>query len=264
MKILFIGDIVGSIGRDALKDNLQRIKEKHAPHFVIVNGENAASGKGMTEKIYKDFLTLGVNAVTMGNHIWDNKEIFEFIEDAKGMVRPANYPQGTPGEGLKFFKWNAIEIAVINVLGRTFMNPVEDPFSVTKKLVEEAKKRTSIIFVDFHAEATSEKQAIGWFLDGEVSAVVGTHTHIQTSDNRVLPGGTAYITDVGMTGAYDGVLGVDKEAILYRFTTLLPKRHEVPKSGRSVLSAVVVDIDDKTGLAKSIERILINDDNLFK
>lgn len=264
MKILFIGDIVGSIGRDALKDNLQRIKEKYNPQFVVVNGENAASGKGITENIYKDFLTLGVNAVTMGNHVWDNKEIFEFIEDAKGLVRPANYPDGTPGVGLKFFKWNTIEIAVINVLGRTFMNPVEDPFSVTKKLVEEAKKRTPIVFVDFHAEATSEKQALGWLLDGEVSAVVGTHTHIQTSDNRVLPGGTAYITDVGMTGAYDGVLGVDKEAILYRFTTLLPKRHEVPKSGRAVLSAVVVDVDDKTGLAKSIDRILINDDNLFK
>lgn len=264
MKILFIGDIVGSIGRDALKDNLQRIKEKYAPHFIIVNGENAASGKGITEKIYKDFLTLGVNAVTMGNHVWDNKDIFEFIEDAKGLVRPANYPDGTPGAGLKFFKWNTQEIAVINVLGRTFMNPVDDPFSVTEKLVAEARKRTPIIFVDFHAEATSEKQAFGWFLDGSVSAVVGTHTHIQTSDNRVLPEGTAYMTDVGMTGAYDGILGVEKEAILYRFQTLLPKRHEVPKSGRAVLSGVVVDVDDKTGRARSIERILINDDNLFK
>lgn len=264
MKILFVGDIVGSIGRDALKDNLSKIKEKHMPHFVIVNGENAASGKGITEKIYKDFLALGVNAVTMGNHVWDNREIFDFIEDAKALVRPANYPDGTPGAGLKFFKWNALEIAVINVMGRTFMNPIDDPFKTIEHLVVEARKRTPIIFVDFHAEATSEKQALGWFLDGSVSAVVGTHTHVQTADNRVLPEGTAYISDVGMTGAYDGVLGVGKEAILKRFTTSLPQRHEVPRSGRSILSAVVVDVDDKTGLAKSIERILINDDNLFK
>ena len=260
---MFIGDIVGSLGRDTLIDNLPKLKDKYAPQIVIVNGENAASGKGITEKIYRDFLTNGVHAVTMGNHVWDNREIFDFIDEAKYLVRPENLPIGTPGRGVQFIKYNQVEIAVINLIGKTFMNPCEDPFQHAERIVSDIRKRTPFIFVDFHAEATSEKQAMGWFLDGKVSAVVGTHTHIQTSDNRILPKGTATITDVGMTGPYDSVIGMDKDIILKRFTTYLPQKFEVITKGRAVLSGVCIDLDDKTGLAKKIERILINEDQPF-
>jgi len=263
MRILFIGDIVGAIGRDALNDNLSRLKEKYRPHLMIVNGENSASGRGITKKIYDQYLSMGVHAVTMGNHVWDNQDIFSFIDEAKYLVRPANLPSAVPGQGVCYIKWNQLEIAVINLLGRTFMNPSEDPFAVADELVAEVSKRTSLIFVDFHAEATSEKQALGWFLDGRVSAVVGTHTHVQTADNRILPKGTAYISDVGMTGAYDGVLGMDKENVLKRFLTQMPGRFEVPKAGRSLLSGVLIELNQTTGLAKSIDRILINEDQMM-
>ncbi|WP_442599575.1 TIGR00282 family metallophosphoesterase [Neobacillus sp. D3-1R] len=263
MQILFIGDVVGSPGRDMVKEYVPKLKEKYRPQLTIINGENAAGGKGITQSIYRQFLEVGAQAVTLGNHSWDNREIFEFINDAKYLVRPANFPEGTPGKGLVFLKYNELEVAVINLQGRTFMNAIDCPFKKADELIEEAKKRTSIIFVDFHAEATSEKQAMGWYLDGRVSAVVGTHTHVQTSDNRILPNGTAFLTDVGMTGPYDGILGVEKEAVLKRFLTSLPVRFEVPKEGRTLLSAVLIHIDQKTGLAKKIERILINDDNPF-
>lgn len=263
MKLLFIGDVVGSPGRDMVKEYLPKIKEKYRPHITIINGENAAGGRGITEKIYREFLEWGAQAVTMGNHTWDNREIFEFIDDAKYLVRPGNFPEGTPGEGLKFLKLNQLEIAVINLQARTFMAPLDDPFLKAEELVAEAKKRTPIIFVDFHGEATSEKQAMGWFLDGEVSAVVGTHTHVQTADNRILPKGTAFLSDVGMTGPYDGILGMEKEAVIHRFLTSLPVRFEVPKEGRTVLSAVIIEINDQTGKAKKIERLLINEDHPF-
>ncbi|CAH0346112.1 TIGR00282 family metallophosphoesterase [Bacillus sp. CECT 9360] len=263
MKLLFVGDVVGSPGRDMLKEYLPKIKEKYRPHITVVNGENAAGGRGITENIYREFLEWGAQAVTLGNHAWDNRDIFEFIESAKYLVRPANFPAGTPGEGLKFLKWNTFEIAIINLQARTFMPPLDCPFVKAEELVAEARKRTPIIFVDFHGEATSEKQAMGWFLDGKVSAVVGTHTHVQTTDNRILPNGTAYLSDVGMTGPYDGVLGMEREAVIHRFLTSLPVRFEVPKEGRTVLSATIIDIDEKTGQSKKIERILINDDHLF-
>ncbi len=260
MRILFIGDIVGSIGRTAVTKYLPKIKEKYQPHLIIVNGENAAHGKGITEKIYNEFLSLGVHAVTLGNHTWDNREIFDFIDGAKYLVRPANFPKGVPGQGICYVKWNQIELAVINLIGRTFMNPCDDPFQLATQLVDEVRKRTPFIFVDIHAEATSEKQAIGWLLDGRVSAVVGTHTHVQTADNRILPKGTAYMSDVGMCGAYDSILGTDKEMVLKRFMTQLPQRFEVPSSGRDILSGVLIELDQKSGLAKSIERILVNED----
>ncbi|WP_110929488.1 TIGR00282 family metallophosphoesterase [Bacillus massiliglaciei] len=263
MKLLFIGDVVGSPGRDMVKEYLPKIKEKYKPHLTVINGENAAGGRGITERIYRDFLEQGAQAVTMGNHTWDNRDIFEFIEDAKYLVRPANFPEGTPGTGLVFLKLNKLEVAVINLQARTFMPPLDCPFQKAEELVEEALKRTPIIFVDFHGEATSEKQAMGWFLDGKVTAVVGTHTHVQTADNRVLPKGTAYISDVGMTGPYDGILGMDRHAVIHRFLTSLPVRFEVPKEGRALLSGVIIDIDDKTGKAKKIDRILINDDHPF-
>ncbi|MCP3739174.1 TIGR00282 family metallophosphoesterase [Rossellomorea sp. BNER] len=263
MNILFIGDVVGSLGREMITEYLPKLKAKYRPTLTIVNGENAASGRGITQKIYKGFLQDGANVVTMGNHTWDNKEIFEFIESSKNIVRPANFPKGTPGKGLIFANMNGVEIAVINLQGRTFMPPLDCPFEKAEELVNEAKKRTPFIFVDFHAEATSEKQAMGWFLDGKVTAVVGTHTHIQTADNRILPNGTAFIADVGMTGPYDEILGMTKEAVIKKFMTSLPVRFEVPKTGRKNLSGVHVEIDSKTGLAKNIDRILINDDHLF-
>ncbi|MCU9611988.1 TIGR00282 family metallophosphoesterase [Caldibacillus lycopersici] len=260
MIILFIGDVVGSPGRDMIKQHLPELKEKYRPMLTIVNGENAASGKGITNKIYRAFMEQGVQAITMGNHTWDNREIFEFIEDAKNMVRPANYPEGTPGKGIMYVKLNAMEVAIINLQGRTFLPAIDCPFRKADELIAEAKKRTPFIFVDFHAEATSEKQAMGWYLDGRVSAVVGTHTHVQTADNRILPNGTAYITDVGMTGPYDGILGTDRETVIRRFLTNLPARFEVSTSGRAQLSGVLIDLDEKTGHARKIDRILINDD----
>lgn len=260
MKILFIGDIVGSPGRNILKEQLPKLKEKYRPTVTIVNGENAASGKGITKKIYREFLELDIHAITMGNHTWDNKEIFEFIDEAKYLVRPANFPEGTPGKGMIFLKVNALEIAIISLQGRTFLPAIDCPFQKAKELVTEAKKRTPYIFVDFHAEATSEKQAMGWFLDGQVTAVVGTHTHVQTADNRVLPKKTAFITDAGMTGIYDGIIGVDKEPVLRKFLTSLPTKFEIPKNGRTQLNGVLVEVDEKNGLAKGIKRILINDD----
>ncbi|MDX8047007.1 TIGR00282 family metallophosphoesterase [Gracilibacillus sp. S3-1-1] len=263
MKILFIGDVVGSPGRDMVQEYLPKLKTKYQPHVTIINGENAAAGKGITEKIYKNLLEWGAQAITMGNHTWDKREIFNFIDDAPLMVRPANLPPGTPGNDIVYVKSNGIEIAVINILGRTFMNPVDDPFRKVDELVAEAKKRTNIIFLDFHAEVTSEKQAMGWYLDGKASVVVGTHTHVQTADNRVLPNGTAYISDVGMTGPYDGILGTDRDAVLKKFLTGLPVRFEVSKSGRNQLSGVIVDIDNNTGKATKMERILINDDHPF-
>lgn len=261
MKILFIGDVVGSPGRDMVKEYLPKLKEKYRPHFTIINGENSAGGRGITEKIYRQFLEQGAQAITLGNHAWDNREIFVFIDEAKYLVRPANFPDGTPGKGIIFVKMNEYELAIINLQGRTFMNPIDCPFKMADELVAQARERTPFIFVDFHAEVTSEKQALGWYLDGKVSAVIGTHTHVQTADHRILPGGTAYLTDVGMTGPYDGILGMDREAVLKRFLTSLPVRFEVPTKGRNQLSAVAIELDSKTGLAKHIETILINEDH---
>ncbi|MCP3031267.1 TIGR00282 family metallophosphoesterase [Halobacillus sp. A1] len=263
MRVLFIGDVVGSPGRDMVTEYLPKLKSKFQPSVTIINGENAAAGKGITEKIYRKFLEQGAQAVTLGNHAWDKKEIFDFIDHADYLVRPANFPEGTPGKGLTFVKTPKAEIAVINLQGRTFLSPNDDPFRKIDELIEEAKRRTPVIFLDFHAEATSEKQAMGWYVDGRVSVNVGTHTHIQTADERILPKGTAYISDVGMTGPYDGILGMEREAVMKRFLTNLPVRFEVPKEGRTQLSGFLVDIDDQSGQATSVKRIQINDDRPF-
>ncbi|SDB89291.1 hypothetical protein SAMN05421734_102237 [Pelagirhabdus alkalitolerans] len=263
MRILFIGDIVGSIGRDQLEHYLPKLKQKYQPQLTIVNGENAAAGKGITEKIYKQLLASGADFLTMGNHTFDKKEIFDFIDDAKKMVRPANFPEGTPGKGMDFVNVNGKEVAIISLQGRTFMPPLDDPFRMVNDLIKEAKKRTNLIFIDFHAEATSEKLAFAWYLDGQVSAVVGTHTHVQTADNRLLDQGTAYITDVGMTGPYDGIIGTDREAVIKKFLTQLPVRFEATKTGKAQLSGVVIDLNESTGKATSIERIMISDDHPF-
>ncbi|WP_173916441.1 TIGR00282 family metallophosphoesterase [Halobacillus sp. Marseille-Q1614] len=263
MRILFIGDVVGSPGRNMVDEYLPKLKQKFQPSVTIINGENAAAGKGINEKIYRRFLEKGAQAVTLGNHAWDKKEIFDFIDDAEYLVRPANYPEGAPGKGMTFIKTPKGEVAVINIQGRTFLAPNDDPFRKVDELIEEARKRTSIIFVDFHAETTSEKQAMGWYVDGRVSVTVGTHTHVQTADERILPDGTAYISDVGMTGPYDGILGMEREAVMKRFLTNLPVRFEVPKDGRTQFSGVLIDIDENTGQAEKIQRIQINDDHPF-
>lgn len=260
MKLLFIGDIVGQIGRDAVRTYLPKLKEKYKPQLTIANAENAAHGKGITEKIYKELLQCGIDMMTMGNHVWDNADIFNFIDDAPKLIRPANLSKHTPGVGYRLVKINQQLLAIINLQGVVFMNHSDNPFEKAKEIVEECRQQTPHIFVDFHAEVTSEKQAMGWFLDGQVSAVVGTHTHVQTNDARILPHGTAYLSDVGMTGAYDGILGLKKDGIIDRFQTQLPTRHEVPDSGRLLLSACIIEIDDTTGKAKSIQPIMINDD----
>ena len=263
MRILFIGDIVGKVGRQAISEWLPKLKQRYHPTVTIVNAENAAHGKGLTEKIYKELLRNGVDFMTMGNHTYGQREIYDFIQDATRLVRPANFPDEAPGIGMRIINLNDKKLAVINLQGRSFMPDIDDPFKKDNQLIEEAQKETDYIFVDFHAETTSEKNAMAWFLDGRASAVVGTHTHIQTSDNRILPQGTAFITDVGMTGYYDGILGINRDEIIKRFLTSLPQRHVVPDEGRSVLSGVIVDLKED-GTAKNIERILINDDHPFE
>lgn len=265
MKILFIGDVVGSIGRDMLKEYLPKLKEQYKPQATVVNGENAAGGRGITEKIYKDMLQSGVDLVTMGNHTWDQKEIMDFIDTSKKLIRPANYPNNevTPGKGIAYIKINQLELAVINLHGRAFMGDLEDPFRVGKEIVEEAKKRTPHILIDFHAEATSEKETMGWFMDGHVSAVLGTHTHVQTNDARILPKGTAYQTDVGMTGFYDGVLGMKKDNIIQKFLTQMPTRFETPEEGRGRLNGAYLELDNQTGQAVNIKPIRIDADTPY-
>ncbi len=263
MRILFIGDIVGKVGRQAISEWLPKLKQRYHPTVTIVNAENAAHGKGLTEKIYKELLRNGVDFMTMGNHTYGQREIYDFIQDATRLVRPANFPDEAPGIGMRIINLNNKKLAVINLQGRSFMSDIDDPFKKANQLIEEAEKETDYIFIDFHAETTSEKNAMAWFLDGRASAVVGTHTHIQTSDNRILPQGTAFITDVGMTGYYDGILGINRDEIIKRFLTSLPQRHVVPDEGRSVLSGVIVDLKED-GTAKNIERILINDDHPFE
>lgn len=264
MKILFIGDIVGSIGREALESYLPRLKRKYAPDVIIANGENAAAGRGITKSIYQDLLFMGVDVVTMGNHTWDQKEIFDFIDDVDYLIRPANFSEEAPGRGTVSVTKNGETLTVINLHGRVFLPAHEDPFRMADELVSEAREVSPLVFVDFHAEATSEKIAMGWHLDGRVSGVVGTHTHVQTADARILPEGTAYITDVGMTGPYDEILGMQKESVLYRFKTNMPTRFEVPKKGRPVVSGFFMEADGKTGKATHCERVYINADYPFE
>ncbi|MDY0270550.1 TIGR00282 family metallophosphoesterase [Trichloromonas sp.] len=256
MKILFIGDIVGRAGRLALSSRLGRLVDRHQIDLVVANGENAAAGFGLTADLARELYDLGVDVLTSGNHIWDKKELYPYLQSQKRLLRPANYPAGAPGRGHGVFTTSAgIPVGILNLEGRVFMNNLECPFRVADALVEELRRQTSIIFVDFHAEATSEKAAMGCYLDGRVSAVVGTHTHVPTADERILPGGTAYMTDVGMTGSRDSVIGIRKELAVERFLSLLPVRFEVAKKD-SVVCAVVVTINEKTGHAVAIERVL--------
>lgn len=263
MRLLFIGDVVGSPGREMIKTYLPKLKRKYNPTVTIVNGENAAAGKGITEEIAKSFFEQGAQVITLGNHTWDKRDIGEYLDKTQNIIRPANFPEGVPGHGYTIVKVNQYKVGVINLQGRTFLPPLDCPFKKADELVEKIHKETPIIFVDFHAEATSEKEAMGWYLDGRVTAVVGTHTHVQTSDERVLPRGTAYLTDVGMTGPRNGILGMEKEAVLYRFLTSLPARFEVVKDGPVQLNALIIDLDPKTGKANKITRIRIDEEHEF-
>lgn len=260
MRILFIGDVVGLIGRAMLTEYLPQLKKKYSPNMTIVNGENAAHGRGITEKIYKEMMTLGVDCVTLGNHTYGQRESYELLDSDVKMIRPANYPEEAPGVGMKLIKFNDKKIAVMNLQGRAFMQQIDCPFKKFDALYEIAKKETDYIFVDFHAETTSEKGAFGYYADGRASVVVGTHTHIQTSDNRILNKGTGFITDVGMTGYYDGILGINKDEVIHRFLTSMPVKHVVPEKGRGVLSGVFVELNND-GTTKKIETILINEDH---
>ncbi|WP_414052670.1 TIGR00282 family metallophosphoesterase [Macrococcus animalis] len=263
MRILFIGDVVGSIGREMLAEYLPQLKRKYGPNITIVNGENAAHGRGITEKIYKEMMTLGVDCVTLGNHTYGQRDSYDLLDSDVKMIRPANYPDENPGKGMKIIKFNDKKVAIMNLQGRAFMQQIDCPFKKFDALFEVAKKETDYIFVDFHAETTSEKGAFGYYADGRASVVVGTHTHIQTSDNRILNKGTGFITDVGMTGYYDGILGINKDEVIHRFLTSMPVKHVVPEKGRGVLSGVFVELKSD-GTTKKIERILINQENPLK
>lgn len=255
MNILFIGDIVGLPGREAVKGLLPVLKKEFCLDFVIANAENAAGGSGITPRIAAELFDSGVCVLTSGDHIWKKREILEIINDDSRILRPINFPQGAPGRGSGVFKTNdGQKIAVVNVQGRVFMEALDCPFKTVRQEIDSLSKEAKIIIVDIHAEATSEKVALGWYLDGKVSAVLGTHTHIQTADEKILPQGTAFISDVGMTGPFDSVIGRRIEDVLERFLTAVPIRFEVA-SENIQLHGVVVDIDVNTGKAKSIIRI---------
>ncbi|NTU42574.1 MAG: TIGR00282 family metallophosphoesterase [Nitrospirales bacterium] len=256
MRILFIGDIVGSNGRQAVKTLLPNLVDKYKIDTVIANGENAAGGFGITEKTAADIFSCGVSLITTGNHIWDKKESIPYIAKESRILRPLNFPPGIPGAGSIAFNTPKGKVGVINLAGRVFMPPADCPFRVAKEEVERMRESTPIIIVDLHAEATSEKVALGYYLDGLVSAVIGTHTHVQTADEKILEGGTAYITDAGMTGPLVSVIGIDKEQIIDRFLTQMPRKYDVAE-GKGILSAVAVEIDEESGKATAIQRIQV-------
>ena len=255
MRILAVGDIVGKTGLQKLKSILPNlIKEKNID-FIIVNGENAADGMGITEKMYREILSLGVNVVTMGNHTWGKKEIFNFI-DHKQIIRPANYPLNNPGKGYNIYECKGKNIAVINLIGRTTMTVLsENPFLVVDEIINEIKDVTDIIIVDFHAEATAEKIALVYYLDGRATIVFGTHTHVQTADEIILEKGTAYITDIGMTGPKRSVIGMDVEVSLKRFATSLPERYKLSSDSEGKFNSCMFEINDKTNKVEKVERI---------
>lgn len=253
MHVLFIGDIVGRPGRKCVRLVLPGLIKRRRIDFIVANGENAAGGSGITKAVCEELKGLGLNVITGGNHIWDNKEVLEFIDGETCLLRPANYPPDTPGRGAALFECQGYKIGVINLSGRVFMQPLDCPFHRAEMEVKALRRETNIILVDFHAEATSEKQALGWLLDGAASAVIGTHTHIQTADERLLHQGTAYITDAGMTGLHDSILGVDREPALRRFLSQRPDRLTI-SAGRMQFNAVSVQIEPETGRALSINR----------
>jgi len=258
VKLLFIGDIIGKPGRQAVSRELHRLVDRYMVDLVIANGENAAGGFGITEETANDLYKCGIDVLTSGNHIWDKKESVAFVNREEKLLRPANYPEGAPGRGSGLFTTaGGARVAVLNLEGRVFMNNLDCPFRTADREIARLQTETPIILVDFHAEATSEKTSLGWYLDGRVSALIGTHTHIQTADERILPGGTAYLTDAGMTGSIDSVIGVRKEEAITKFLSQLPKKFEVAKNNLR-LNAVVISVDEESGKAVSVERINID------
>ena len=257
MKILFVGDLYGRPGRRAAAVLIPRLIESHKIDLCVVNSENVAGGFGITENLAKKVKSYGADVITMGNHVWDRKESLPFIASSKDVLRPANFPEGVMGTGSCVVESRGgVPVGVISLQGRTHMKPLDCPFRVGDQLVKELRGRTHTILIDFHAEATSEKIAFGYYVDGRVSAVIGTHTHVQTSDERVLPGGTAYITDVGMTGPHDSVIGAKKEEAIQRFLTQMSVRLEVATDDVE-LCGVVIDVDESEGKARKIERLRI-------
>ncbi|MBI3434261.1 MAG: TIGR00282 family metallophosphoesterase [Proteobacteria bacterium] len=255
MRILFIGDIVGRSGRTIVSSRLPGLIGDWKLDLVVINGENAAGGFGITEAIYQDLLDAGADAITLGNHAWDQKEALVFIERAPRLVRPLNFPAGTPGRGATIVEArNGARVLIVNVMGRIFMEPLDDPFAAVDRELLACPLRTGAdaIIVDIHAEATSEKQALAYFLDGRASAIIGTHTHAPTADQRVLPGGSAYMSDVGMTGDYDSVIGMAKEEPVSRFLRRIPAARFEPAGGPATLCALAVETDDATGLARRV------------
>jgi len=257
VKILFVGDIIGKPGRQALSRELDRLVDRYCIDLVIANGENTAGGFGLTTETVKELFDIGVDCITSGNHIWDKKEQVPLVLANPRVIRPANYPEGAAGRGSMIVTTpGGIKVAVLNLEGRIFMKNLECPFRTADREIELLQQETAIIFVDFHAEATSEKSALGWYLDGRASAVIGTHTHVQTADERILTQGTAYLSDVGMTGSFDSVIGIGKEEAIRKFLTQLPVKFEIPKKDMR-LNAVVVAVDEATGRALSIERVAV-------
>jgi metallophosphoesterase (TIGR00282 family) len=263
MKLLFIGDIVGRPGRDLLRRHLKALAAAHAVDLVIANGENAAGGAGITRDNANEIFAAGVDVITTGNHVWDKREALEFIVNEPRLIRPANYPEGTPGLGSYVATTRGgVRVGVVNVMGRVFLHAIDDPFRAANREIARVKREgAQVVFVDMHAETTSEKVALGWYLDGQVAAVVGTHTHVQTADERILPGGTACLTDVGMTGPHDGVIGMDRTAVIARFVTGLPGRFE-PATGDARLHGVTITTDPLTGRATAIERMAVTEAQL--
>ncbi len=256
MRILFLGDVVGRPGRRAVRELLPPLREKYQPDLVLANGENAAGGNGITKEVAEELYEAGVDVLTMGNHVWDRKEVYAFIENDPRVVRPANYPPETPGRGYTIVRVGEVKVGVLNLSGRVFLPPLDCPFRTADRLISLIQQETPLIIVDFHAEATSEKMAFAWYVDGRVTAVIGTHTHIQTADERILPNGTAYITDVGMTGPRDSVLGVKVDCVLARFLTMRPVRFEVA-GGPVQLNALFLEAEPSRGKALTLERIQI-------
>ena len=263
MKLLFIGDIVGRPGRDLIRRHVRALASHLEADLVIANGENAAGGAGITRENMLEILSAGVDVITTGNHVWDKRETLEFIGNEPRLLRPANYPDGTPGAGSCVVNGkNGVRVGVVNVMGRVFLHAIDDPFRVAEREIARVRESgAQVIFVDMHAETTSEKIALCYYLDGKVAAVIGTHTHVQTADERILAGGTACLTDVGMTGPHDGVIGIDKDAIIARFTTGLPGRFETA-SGDPRLNAVTITVDAATGRATAIQRISLSEQEL--
>jgi metallophosphoesterase (TIGR00282 family) len=262
MKLLFVGDVFGKPGRRAVQNLLPRLVDRHNADYVVVNVENSAGGFGVTPDVLEEFEDLPIHCFTTGNHVWDKKEGVEMLDRVPNLLRPANYPEGNPGKGLHIGETAAgIRVATINLEGRVFMNSLESPFLVADRLLKQLPANVKVVFVDFHAEATSEKQAMGFYLDGRISALVGTHTHVPTADERILPNGTAFQTDAGMTGPYESIIGVRVDKVLKRFLLQTPSGFEPAK--RDVrLAGTVIDIDETTGKARAIERLLVSDPSL--